>query len=92
MLKIRISKNNIIILLSIILITMSFFIKINEIHDNKKEQIKEQKAINEVINDNQEKNITSESNTTYKKQNKAYKSNYIAVLEIPKINLKKGLI
>ena len=74
--KVKITRNNIIVLLSIILITICLFIKINDSYRQVKEERNEQNAINNSI-------INNKTNNKY---------NYIAVLEIPKIGLKRGLV
>lgn len=91
--KVKITRNNIIVLLSIILITLCLFIKINDSYRQVKEECREQKEIDKLINDkNQDyivNNINLSSNISKTNVNKY---NYIAVLEIPKIGLKKGLV
>ena len=91
MLKIKITRNKIIVILSIILIAVSIFIKINDIYSIKKEKQKDKKIVNEIIN-NKEVEITSNAVNNGEIDAKNTKSNYIAVLEIPKIGLKKGLV
>lgn len=81
------------IFISIILIISSIFY--SSIIENQKEQkmltyIKETSAISEeklIINDNYDTDLYVEEDTKEKS-----KTNYIAVLEIPSINLKQGLV
>ena len=92
MLKLKITKNNIIVILSILLIMLSFLIKINDIYSIKKEKQNDEKIVKEVINNDKVKTTTIQSNIpiTEVKTNKM--NNYVAVLGIPKIGLKKGLV
>lgn len=89
MLKRKIKRNNIIIILSILLIGICIFIKINDIYSKKRIMIKEEKIINNIIK-NETITISQDSTTKIIKQMPEY--NYVAILEIPKINLKKGLV
>ena len=92
MLKIKITRNNVIVILSILLIMLSIFIKINDIYSIKKEKQKDEKIVKEIIN-NDDINIVSKTANNSEPRVKSTKSiNYIAVLEIPKIQLKKGLV
>ena len=92
MLKIKITKNKVIVFLSLLLITTCIFIKINTIYTAKKEKQKEDKKINEVIK-NEEKETVSSSLEPFNEETKTNNSNnYVAVLEIPKIRLNKGLV
>lgn len=89
MLKRKTKRNNIIIILSILLIGICVFIKINDIYSKKNIMIKEEKIINNIIK-NETTTISSDSTKKTSKQISEY--NYVAILEIPKINLKKGLV
>ncbi len=92
MLKIKITKNEVIVFLSLLLIATCIFIKINAIYTVKKQKLKEDKQINEIIK-NEEIKTTSDGIEPINKEIKTNNNNnYVAVLEIPKIRLKKGLV
>ena len=90
--KLKITKNKVIVILSIILITSCVFIKINDIYNKHKEENKEQKMINELINDSSNSTNNTTTNNIKETTTKDKKYNYVAVLEIPKIDLRKGLV
>ena len=91
--KVKITRNNIIVLLSIILITICLFIKINDSYRQVKEERNEQNAINELIDKKVDTTIENKVKLSRNMNNKTNnKYNYIAVLEIPKIGLKRGLV
>lgn len=91
--KVKITRNNIIVLLSIILITICLFIKINDSYRQVKEEQNEQNAINELIDNKVDTTIENKVKLNHNMNNKTNnKYNYIAVLEIPKIGLKRGLV
>ena len=91
MLKRKITRNNILTILSIILILSCILIKIYDLYKKEKVIQKEIEEINYIIETPKEKeneNIQKEE----KKVKKETKYIYGAVLEIPKINLRKGLV
>ena len=91
MLKRKITRNNILTILSIILILSCILIKIYDLYKKEKVIQKEIEEINYIIETPKEKeneNIQKEE----KKVKKESKYIYEAVLEIPKINLRKGLV
>jgi len=91
MLKRKITRNNILTILSIILIFSCILIKIYDLYKKEKVIQKEIEEINYIIETPKEKeneNIQKEE----KKVKKETKYIYEAVLEIPKINLRKGLV
>ena len=91
MLKRKITRNNILTILSIILILSCILIKIYDLYKKEKVIQKEIEEINYIIETPKEKeneNIQKEK----KKVKKESKYSYEAVLEIPKINLRKGLV
>ena len=91
--KVKITRNNIIVLLSIILITICLFIKINDSYRQVKEERNEQNAINELIDKKVDTTIENKVKLSRNMNNKTNnKYNYIAVLETPKIGLKRGLV
>ena len=92
MLKIKITRNNVIVILSILLIMLSILIKINDIYSVKKEKQKDEKIVKEIINNDDINTVSKTVNTSEYSVKNTKGSNYIAVLEIPKIQLKKGLV
>lgn len=91
MLKRKITRNNILTILSIVLIFSCILIKIYDLYKKEKVIQKEIEEINYIIETPKEKeneNIQKEE----KKVKKESKYIYEAVLEIPKINLRKGLV
>ena len=71
------------------MILLCIFIKINDVYNEKKIEKQEEEQITDIINNNyslEAINETSDNKTSSKGDN------YIAVLEIPKIGLKKGLV
>ena len=88
MLKRKITRNNILIILSIILILLCILIKIYDLYKKEKVIQKEIEEINYIIE-------TPKEEYEHKEENKIKKETkyiYEAVLEIPKINLRKGLV
>lgn len=92
MLKLKITKNKIIVILSMLLILISAFIKINDSFTNQKEKISDEKIVKEIINTDEVKTTTKQSNIPVIDVKTTKMNNYVAVLEIPKIGLKKGLV
>lgn len=91
MLRRKITRNNILTILSIVLIFSCILIKIYDLYKKEKVIQKEIEEINYIIETPKEKeneNIQKEE----KKVKKESKYIYEAVLEIPKINLRKGLV
>ena len=88
MLKRKITRNNILTTLSIILIFSCILIKIYDLYKKEKVIQKEIEEINYIIE-------TPKEEYEHKAENKIKKESkysYEAVLEIPKINLRKGLV
>lgn len=85
-------KNKIFILIGLIIVAISSFVLINNYYSNKKLDEIEDNSIdeffNEPINENEEIVEIDSSN----EDKKEIIINYIAVLKIPKINLKKGIV
>ena len=88
MLKRKITRNNILTILSIILIFSCILIKIYDLYKKEKVIQKEIEEINYIIETPKEEYEHKEEN----KIKKESKYSYEAVLEIPKINLRKGLV
>lgn len=88
MLKRKITRNNILTILSIILIFSCILIKIYDLYKKEKVIQKEIEEINYIIETPKEK----EEHKAENKIKKESKYSYEAVLEIPKINLRKGLV
>ena len=88
MLKRKITRNNILTILSIILILSCVLIKIYDLYKKEKVIQKEIEEINYIIETPKEEDEHKEEN----KIKKETKYVYEAVLEIPKINLRKGLV
>lgn len=88
MLKRKITRNNILTILSIVLIFSCILIKIYDLYKKEKVIQKEIEEINYIIETPKEKEEQKSEN----KIKKETKYIYEAVLEIPKINLRKGLV
>lgn len=88
MLKRKITRNNILTILSIILIFSCILIKIYDLYKKEKVIQKEIEEINYIIETPKVKEDEKEEN----KIKKETKYSYEAVLEIPKINLRKVLV
>lgn len=86
-------KNKIIILIGLLIIAIGSFVLIYNYYSNKKLDKIEDNSIdeffNEPINDNDEIVEIEESNQDEKEK---IIINYIAILEIPKINFRKGIV
>lgn len=82
------SKNKITIVLGLLIIFISLFLLLNKYHNRKQIKIAEQNAIEVFLEENQD---IEECIKTKEEINEEI-INYIAVLEIPKISLKKGLV
>ena len=92
MLKRKITRNNILAILSIVLIFSCILIKIYDLYKKEKVIQKEIEEINYIIETPKEKEDEKEEQKEENKINKELKYSYEAVLEIPKINLRKGLV
>ena len=92
MLKRKITRNNILTILSIVLIFLCILIKIYDLYKKEKVIQKEIEEINYIIETPKEKEDEKEEQKEENKINKELKYSYEAVLEIPKINLRKGLV
>lgn len=88
MLRRKITRNNILTILSIVLIFSCILIKIYDLYKKEKVIQKEIEEINYIIETPKEEDEHKEEN----KIKKETKYIYEAVLEIPKINLRKGLV
>ena len=83
------NKNKIIIVLGLLLLFGSLFLLINKYQNQEQLNKVEERAIEVFFEEKQE---IEEPVETKKEETEEAEINYIAVLEIPKINLKRGLV
>lgn len=82
-------KNKIIIIICLIIMVISIFIGLYPSLSKKEKEVKEDKLVQEFIDKNDDVKTTTKSEE--EKQEKHIEENYLMVVEIPKINLRKGI-
>ena len=82
-------KNKIIIIICLIIMVISIFIGLYPSLLEKEKEVKEDKLVQEFIDKNDEVKTTTKNEE--EQQEKHIEENYLMVVEIPKINLRKGI-
>ena len=82
-------KNKIIIIICLIIMVISIFIGLYPSLLKKEKEVKEDKLVQEFIDKNDEVKTTTKNEE--EQQEKHIEENYLMVVEIPKINLRKGV-
>lgn len=82
-------KNKIIIIICLIIMVISIFIGLYPSLLKKEKEVKEDKLVQEFIDKNDEVKRTTKNEE--EQQEKHIEENYLMVVEIPKINLRKGI-
>ena len=82
-------KNKIIIIICLIIMVISIFIGLYPSLSKKEKEVKEDKLVQEFIDKNDDVKTTTKNEE--EKQEKHIEENYLMVVEIPKINLRKGI-
>ena len=82
-------KNKIIIIICLIIMVISIFIGLYPSLSKKEKEVKEDKLVQEFIDKNDDVKTTTKNEE--KKEEKHVEENYLMVVEIPKINLRKGI-
>lgn len=82
-------KNKIIIIICLIIMVISIFIGLYPSLLKKEKEVKEDKLVQEFIDKNDEVKTTTKNEE--EQQEKHIEENYLMVVEIPKINLRKGI-
>ena len=82
-------KNKIIIIICLIIMVISIFIGLYPSLLKKEKEVKEDKLVQEFIDKNDDVKTTTKSEE--EKQEKHIEEDYLMVVEIPKINLRKGI-
>ena len=82
-------KNKIIIIICLIIMVISIFIGLYPSLSKKEKEVKEDKLVQEFIDKNADVKITTKNEE--EKQEKHIEEDYLMVVEIPKINLRKGI-
>ena len=82
-------KNKIIIIICLIIMVISIFIGLYPSLSKKEKEVKEDKLVQEFIDKNDDVKITTKNEE--EKQEKHIEEDYLMVVEIPKINLRKGI-
>lgn len=82
-------KNKIIIIICLIIMVISIFIGLYPSLSKKEKEVKEDKLVQEFIDKNDEVKTTTKNEE--EQQEKHIEENYLMVVEIPKINLRKGI-
>lgn len=82
-------KNKIIIIICLIIMVISIFIGLYPSLSKKEKEVKEDELVQEFIDKNDDVKTTTKSEE--EKQEKHIEEDYLMVVEIPKINLRKGI-
>lgn len=82
-------KNKIIIIICLIIMVISIFIGLYPSLSKKEKEVKEDKLVQEFIDKNDDVKTTTKNEE--EKQEKHIEEDYLMVVEIPKINLRKGI-
>ncbi len=85
-------ENKIIILIGLILIASSIMFLLFDIYKNTKKEVQEVKMVENFFEDIPQEEVKEEVKEEESKTSSSPSYNYIAVLEIPSINLKRGIV
>ena len=85
-------ENKIIILIGLLLITSSIMFLLFDIYKNTKKEVQEVKMVENFFEKIPQEEVKEEVKEEESKTSSSLSYNYIAVLEIPSINLKRGIV
>ena len=85
-------ENKIIILIGLLLITSSIMFLLFDIYKNTKKEVQEVKMVENFFEEIPQEEVKEEVKEEESKTSSSPSYNYIAVLEIPSINLKRGIV
>lgn len=85
-------ENKIIILIGILLITSSIMFFVYDIYKNTKKEVQEVKMVENFFEEEPQEEVKEEVKEEETNNSSSPSYNYIAILEIPSINLKRGIV
>ena len=85
-------ENKIIILIGILLITSSIMFFVYDIYKNTKKEVQEIKMVENFFEEEPQEEVKEEVKEEETNNSSSPSYNYIAILEIPSINLKRGIV
>lgn len=85
-------ENKIIILIGILLITSSIMFFVYDIYKNTKKEVQEVKMVENFFEEVSQEEVKEEVKEEETNNSSSPSYNYIAILEIPSINLKRGIV
>ena len=85
-------ENKIIILIGILLITSSIMFFVYDIYKNTKKEVQEVKMVENFFDETPQEEVKEEVKEEETNNSSSPSYNYIAILEIPSINLKRGIV
>jgi LPXTG-site transpeptidase (sortase) family protein len=85
-------ENKIIILIGLLLITSSIMFFVYDIYKNTKKEVQEVKMVENFFEEEPQEEVKEEVKEEETNNSSSPSYNYIAILEIPSINLKRGIV
>lgn len=85
-------ENKIIILIGLLLITSSIMFSVYDIYKNTKKEVQEVKMVENFFEEEPQEEVKEEVKEEEINNSSSPSYNYIAILEIPSINLKRGIV
>ena len=85
-------ENKIIILIGLLLITSSIMFFVYDIYKNAKKEVQEVKMVENFFEEEPQEEVKEEVKEEETNNSSSPSYNYIAILEIPSINLKRGIV
>ncbi len=85
-------ENKIIILIGLLLITSSIMFSVYDIYKNTKKEVQEVKMVENFFEEEPQEEVKEEVKEEETNNSSSPSYNYIAILEIPSINLKRGIV
>ena len=88
----RRKENKIVILIGLLLITSSIMFFVYDIYKNTKKEVQEVKMVENFFEEEPQEEVKEEVKEEETNNSSSPSYNYIAILEIPSINLKRGIV
>ena len=85
-------ENKIVILIGLLLITSSIMFSVYDIYKNTKKEVQEVKMVENFFEEEPQEEVKEEVKEEETNNSSSPSYNYIAILEIPSINLKRGIV
>ena len=85
-------ENKIVILIGLLLITSSIMFSVYDIYKNTKKEVQEVKMVENFFDETPQEEVKEEVKEEETNNSSSPSYNYIAILEIPSINLKRGIV